>query len=260
MNNKGMNVFASLCAAAVAGVLAAPASAQTIEVKEKPPMYSYEAFWTIPRAQWGEMEKAGASNQKLLEKAVARGTLVGFGDDTAVIHNVDGSTHGDWWSSMSMAGVLNTLDEIGKGSGPAPTVLTTATKHHDGLYVSRYYNWKAGTWKGAYTRWAGYTLKPDAPDDAIDVLAKNVTVPLMEKLLADGTIVEYEIDVEAVHTESPDSFGIVFITPTAEGLDKVGAALREASKKAPMNGIAMDAFTDYKNHRDALVRSNVTFK
>ena len=56
---------------------AAPACAQD-ELKEKPPMYSYVAFWNIPRAQWADMEKSNAADQKILEKALADGTIVGF--------------------------------------------------------------------------------------------------------------------------------------------------------------------------------------
>jgi hypothetical protein len=48
-------------------------------------------------------------------------------------------------------------------------------------------------------------------------------VPLLEKQLADGTIHEYEIDTEAIHTEPPGTFWIFYLTANAEGLDKVSA-------------------------------------
>ena len=41
--------------------------AQMSEGKEKPPMYSYVSFWNIPRAQWADMAKEDAANQKLLD-------------------------------------------------------------------------------------------------------------------------------------------------------------------------------------------------
>jgi hypothetical protein len=50
-------------------------------------------------------------------------------------------------------------------------------------------NWKKGSWKDVYTYGSAYKLKADAPDDAVDQLSKNLIVPLMEKMLADGTIV-----------------------------------------------------------------------
>src|SRR4051812_24914002 len=86
-------------------------TAHAQEVKEKPPMYSYVANWAIPRAQWGEMDKATATDRALMDKNIASGTIVGYGNDSNLIHQADGETHDDWWSGMSMAAVLNVLDQ-----------------------------------------------------------------------------------------------------------------------------------------------------
>lgn len=48
--------------------------AQMSEVKEKPPMYSYVSDWAIPRAQWGEMEKADAADEKMIEASFSTAT------------------------------------------------------------------------------------------------------------------------------------------------------------------------------------------
>jgi hypothetical protein len=138
--------------------------------------------------------------------------------------------------------------------------MASVTKHADLIFVSRHYDWKPGTYKDAYTHGSSYKLKPTAPDDAVDVLSKNVFEPLLQKLLADGTIVEYEVDVESIHTESPDNFWIFYITPTAEGLDKVNAALRDALKANSLIGPSMDSMVDYTPHRDELDRTTATFK
>jgi hypothetical protein len=104
---RGIN-FAGLCALGMAAVIAA--SAQTSEVKEKPPMYSYVSNWVIPRAQWSDMAKADEADRSALEKDLANGTIVGFGSDLNMVHTSDGPTHDDWWSAMSLAGVLNVLE------------------------------------------------------------------------------------------------------------------------------------------------------
>ena len=256
----------NLCAIfAVVGTLAmmaawtVPACAQD-EMKEKPPMYSYVSFWNLPRAQWGEMDKANAADQKLLEKALADGTIIGYGNDTNMVHQPDGSTHDDWWSAMSMAGILNMLDKFYKSGTPTSPVLTSATKHSDQIMVSRYYGWHSGSFKGAYTRAAEYKLKADAPNDAVEMLSKHLFVPLMEKLMADGVILEYEVDTEAIHTQDPGSFWVIFISTNADGLDKFNAALREASKKNPMNGPAIGSMVDFTPHRDSLSISSGTYK
>jgi hypothetical protein len=240
------------------GVWAVPVGAQTSEVKEKPALYTYVAEWAIPRAKWADMDKSTAGERQTMEKLFASGAIVGYGDDTNLLHEVDGSTHDNWWQAMSMAGILKALEDLAGGS-TAP-VLASATKHSDHLWVSHYYNWHAGSWKGAYTHWAGYTLKPDAPNDAVDTLAKAFVVPLMEKLLADGAIVEYEIDEEAIHTQNPGAFAILYITQNAEGLDKANAALRDAVAKTPLINSALDSMVDFTKHRDSLERTTLTYK
>jgi len=260
MNKKLWGVFAGLCALAMSAVWASPARAQMSEVKGKPPMYSYVGFWNIPRAQWADMAKANVADQQVLDKAIANGTIVGYGDDTNLVHQAEGATHDGWWSAMSLAGVLNVLDQFYKSGSATTPVLESATKHWDGLYVSRHYNWLSGSWKGLYTHGSSYKLKPDAPDDAVEKLSKNLIVPLMEKLLADGTIHEYEVDTEAIHTEAPGTFWIFYIAANAEGLDKANAALREYLKANPLGGPAFGSMVDFTPHRDYLARTNATYK
>jgi hypothetical protein len=259
MNNK-LNKLAGVCALALAVAAAVPARAQTSEVKEKPPMYTYVGNWAIARAQWGDMDKQSAANQKNMEKALADGTIVGYGTDMNMIHQTDGPTHDDWWSSMSMAGLLAVLEQAYKSGNATSPVLAGATKHWDGLYVSRYYNWHSGSWKDVYTRVATYKLKPDAPNDAVDILSKNLFVPLLEKLLAEGAIHEYEIDTEAIHTEAPGTLAVAIIAANAAGLDKFNAAVRDNSKSSPLAGPAISSMVDFTPHRDYLARTNATYK
>ena len=260
MSMKTGRVLAGLCALGMAVVWTIPAMAQNAELKEKPPMYSYVGNWAIPRAQWADMEKADAADQKTLEQALASGTIVAYGSDTNLVHQADGSTHDDWWSAMSMAGLLNLLDQFYKSGNSTTSVLANSTKHWDSIYVSRYYNWHSGSWKGVYTHGSSYKLKADAPDDAVELLSKTVIGPLLEKMLADGAIHEYEIDTEAIHTEAPGTFWVFYIAANAEGLDKVNAALREAGKANPLRGPAFGSMVDYSAHRDMLARTNVTYK
>ena len=161
---------------------------------------------------------------------------------------------------MSMAGMLNALDEFYKSGTTTSPVLSSATKHWDNIYVSRFYNWHSGSWRGAYTHGSSYKLKAAAPNDAVEILSRNLIVPLLEKLLADGTLHEYEIDVQAIHTEAPDTFWIFYIPATAEGVDKVNAALGEAMKTNPLAGPAFGSMVDFTPHRDSLARTNATYK
>jgi hypothetical protein len=260
MSRELWKVFAGLGALAISAVWTGPAAAQMAEVKEKAPLYTYVAEWNIPRAQWAEMAKGNAASQKVMDQAVADGTIVGYGSDRTVVHQSDGITHDNWWSAMSMAGVLNVLDRVEKAGDSGTSVLASATDHSDGIYVSHYYNWHPGSWKGGYTFYASYTLRPDAPDDAVAMLSKSMFVPVLEKLLVDGTIEEYEIDTQALHTEAPGTFLIVYLAPNAEGIDKVNAAIREAVKSKPLDGPAFESMVTDPAHRDSLVRSDATYK
>ena len=244
----------------ILGIATIAAYGQTPEVKEKPRMYTYVANWVIPRAQWPDMDKVIASTQVDFERAFADGTLIGYGNDTTLVHHEDGNTDDTWWSSMSMAGLVKVLEQVRKSANPAAPPLSTATKHWDNIYVSRYYNWKKGSWKNVYTYESAYKLKADAPDDAVDQLSKNLIVPLMEKMLADGTIVEYEVDTQAVHTEAPGLFSIIYIAENAEALDKVNAAIRESFKANPMGGPEFASMVESSQHRDDLARTNATYK
>jgi hypothetical protein len=253
---------AAAAAFAVLGALCFPSSAldaQTTEVKEKLPMYTYYSQWDIPRAKWADMEKTRAGNG-VMAHAFASGTLVGYGDDETVVHTADGYTHHGWFSSASIAGLLGTLNELMQGGSTTTTVFASATKHEDQVLSSRYYAWRSGSWKGAYTHSSVYKLKDGAPNDAVDTLAKSFIVPLFEKLLAEGTIVEYEIDEQAIHTASPSLFFLVYITPTADGQDRVLKALGEAIKADPFAGPAFDSMVDFSVHRDYLVRGDATYK
>lgn len=260
MSKRLWSVIAGMCGLGVVALSGVSGSAQTAEVKEKPPMYSYIANWQIPRAQWGEMEKADAADKAVLDKALADGTIVGYGNDEALIHTADGATHDDWWASTSMAGLLKVLDQLSKSGSTTSSVLQSATKHWDEVVESRYYNWHPGPWKDAYVSVSSYKLKADASDDAVDSLSKHLVAPMLEKLLADGTLHEYEIDVEAIHTDAPGTFSIVYVAAGADGVDKVNAAITEAMKAQPLSGPAFVSMVDLSAHRDELLKGEGVFK
>lgn len=256
--------FALVCAIAVGTILAVPASAQTQSqtetVKPKPRMYAYISNWQIPRAHWEEMKSPAATEDAMLGKAMTDGALVGYGTDENLVHTPDGWTHDSWFASMSMGGLMKVLEQYYNTENATPPVLLTSTKHWDEVVTSRYYNWHSGSYKNGFVSVAMYKLKDDAPDNALDAISSDVVAPLLEKLLADGTLVEYEIDTEAVHTSAPGSFWIVTVVQHPEDLDKVDDAIRTAVKAHPIEGVAFDALTDWSAHRDEMGIGNGTFK
>jgi len=55
------------------------AKAQSSEVKEKPPMYSYIANWTVARDKFKELESMPGRTESLMKKALADGSIVAWG-------------------------------------------------------------------------------------------------------------------------------------------------------------------------------------
>jgi hypothetical protein len=223
---------------AVLGMAATLAGAQTDEVKEKPRLIKYESYWTFPPAHWGDVDKDNAtSNQKAFAPALTDGTLVGYGDDENLVRSREAFTHSNWWLANSTADVLKVLDAFEKGGASSSSRLINSAQHWTQKYYTQFYNWKAGSWKGAYgKRWTLTLRRGINPDDAMRALAWFY-VPLFESLLADGTIVEYDIDTEEVFGYSADSAGQVtmaYVTPTADGWTKVGKALTAAYEKSPL--------------------------
>ena len=260
MNKSKWSIFAGLCAIAMLTLWAAPVSAQSEAVKAKAPMYSYIANWQIPRAHWAEMKSEGATDAAAMEKALADGTINGYGSDENLVHTPDGWTHDNWWTASSMAGLLKVLDQLYAAGGSGSPALESATRHWDLVMVSRYYNWHPGSYKNAIVQVSTYQLKKSAPDNAYEVICSEIVAPLLEKMLADGTIQEYEIDTAAVHTSAPGTFSIVTVSAHPEDVDKLDAAIRASIKDHPIEGVAFDAVTDPSAHRDELGLGSGTFK
>jgi hypothetical protein len=260
MNKRLCSIFMGISVLALSGLCIVPASAQNSQVKEKPPLYTYVSNWQIPRAHWADMAKDRDASKPILDKALSDGTIVGYGSDENLVHRADGYTHDDWWSSTSMAGLVKVLDQFYTSGNTDTPALLTATKHADFMLVSKYYNWHSGSYQNADLQVALYTLKADAPEDAVDMLSKTLVVPLMEKLLADGAIVGYEVDTEAVHTDAPGGFDIVWLAANPEAVDKVNAALKSAMAAQPLGGPAFLSMIDYSQHRDELWRGMGVYK
>jgi hypothetical protein len=238
------------------------AGTQTDGVKEKPWMYKYVSYWAFPRDRWGDVDKDNATgNQRILASALADGTLVGYGDDENQVHSMEGFTHDNWWQADSRAGLMKVLAAFHNGEPNSPR-LVSSTQHWDQIFVSRFYNWKAGSWKGAYGYRATYKLKPDAPDadEAVRTLG-SFYVPVFERMLADGTIVEYEIGREMFHTtDSRAQLLFAFVMPSAEGLDKHNAALRAAISANPLIGPAFGSMMVNFTPQADYVRVNAAYK
>jgi DNA-binding Lrp family transcriptional regulator len=237
-----------LCLAAAAAFTAA--QAQTA-AKGKPPVYTYVATWDVPRAQWGDMVKLDEADKPLMDKLVADGTLVGYGAYTNLIHQEGEPTHGTWFTATSEGNLLKALEAVYAQPASIGAPVEGASKHWDQILTGDIYNAKPGA-SGGYLTWSKWEVKAGQMH-AYTELTKATFVPVLEKLLAEGTITSYGQLTEDYHS---GKLGVVydyFTVPDAASLDKANKAFDEAFSN-PAVGDAMRALTERDGHRDYMTR------
>ncbi len=219
----------------------------------KPPVYLYIAEWSVPRAQWGDMVKADEQDKPVLDKLIADGTLVGYGAYTNLLHREGGPTHGTWMTATSEGKILKALEAIYAQPGLVTAPVQAASKHSDLLMVSDVYNSKSGSTTSGYLTYSRWETKPGS-GRSFHELAKKTLAPVLEKLLAEGTITSYGLLNEDYHSEKMGVFYDYFTVPDAASLDKASQALDEMLASTPALGDAMRSMTDSDGHRDFLTR------
>ncbi len=219
---------------------------------EKPPVYTYVAEWSVPRAQWGDMDKNADAERPLMEKLVADGTIVSYGTYTYVLHTEGEPTHGSWFSASSEGNLLKALETIYAQPALVTSPAQAASKHWDHLFQSSIYNSKPGK-SGGYISIARWQVK-QGQMRAYNQLMKNVMMPVLDKLVADGTITSYGTDMDDYHT-GPIGVIYEYITvPDAASLDKANKAIDELFNGNAAMGGAYRALVETEGHRDYLGR------
>jgi hypothetical protein len=233
-------------------VVVAPLHAQMAD-QGKQPVYTYVAQWAVPRAQWADMVKVDEADRPVLDKLVADGTLVGYGAYTNLIHQEGEPTHGTWFSAKSEGNLLKALEAIYAQPGLVTAPVQANSKHWDLILTGDIYNGKAGTWKDGYLTWSQWELKPGSMRGYSE-LTKKAFVPILEKLLAEGTITAYGLESEDYHQGKLGVIYEYFTVPDAASLDKANKALEDAFNSNPALGDAVRALADLHGHRDFLTR------
>ena len=253
-NNKLRNTLSlfSILAIFITGI--SLADEQTAEIKANPPMYSYIAVWNIPEDQWKAREDQAAAAKKILDQAIDKGTIVSYGYDGNPLHDT-------FWLAMSKAGLESVREQFQKiGISGVPSIKAGAAVSPVSILISRYYNWKTIRCENAYVHVGIYKIKPDAPADAVDQLSKNFFGPVLEKMLADGVIFEWETDTYDDPKDSPGTFLIAYLSEKSGDLEKAHKAVQERLKSHLPNGQALDSLIDMKSITDIVVRSYAVYK
>jgi hypothetical protein len=216
----------------------------------QPPIFTYVSEWNTPRAQWADMAKVEADIKATMDALVADGTLVGYGTYENRIHSEASPTHGSWFQANSLANIFKALDKIYAKAGATTAPAQAASKHWDFLFISTVHGAKAYTGSG-YLRVVSAQLKP-GKEEAFRTAYRQHIVPVYEKLLADGAIVDYELDAEYVMGNAPGRFFSAVVTKDAEGLDKVRTAIADLFEKNPAVEESLTSAAEPNSRRDLL--------
>ncbi len=239
----------TLLAFCLALTIATPLQGQ--QAAQKAPTYMYVAEWAVPRAQWAEIDKVADQDRPVLDKLIADGTLTGYGAYSNLLHAEGAPTHGTWFTASSEGKLLKALEVIYAQPALVGAAVQGASKHWDFLLTSTMYNAKPGASAGylTYSRWE---IKP-GEGRAYSELNKKVIMPVLEKLLAEGTITSYGSMTEDYHTEKIGAVFDYFTVPDAASLDKANKALEDLFD-TPGLGDAFRAVTSPEGHRDYLTK------
>jgi hypothetical protein len=226
-----MRKICVLCAVILAlGLAGAPAWAQGEQAQQ--PVFTYVALWGVPRAQWGDMEKLGAERKALYDSLVADGTLLGYGNFENRVHSDGGYTHGSWFQASSVGNILKALEKIYAQPGAVTAPVQAASKHMDYLMVANIHGSSAVTNSTGYLRVISAEIKPGQGDEFV-AAHRRYLVPVYDKLLAEGTIVNYQLDWEYNIENAPGRFFSAVTLRNAEDLDKVRKAFGELFENNP---------------------------
>jgi hypothetical protein len=221
----------------------------------KPTMYTYVAEWSVPRAQWAEMAKNAEAERPLLDKLVSDGTIMSYGSYEYILHTEGEPTHGSWFSATSEGSLLKALEAIYAQPQLVTNPAQSASKHWDHLFQSTIYNGKPGK-SGGYMSLSRWQLKPGQMR-AYNQLTKATLNPVLDKLVADGTVSSYGTDFDDYHS---GPMGVIYeymTVPDAASLDKANKAIEAAFEANPAISDAYRALFETEGHRDYLTRINV---
>ncbi len=249
-------LFVVLAAWAVLLVAPLRVSAQA---QQEPPNFLYVSEWAIPRAHWADWVASNEKNNKpLYDKMVADGTLIDYGMYTTIVHDDSGITHGSWFEATNIAALEKVLAELRKL--PPNPIANAATKHRDYLLRTSLRRTKAASGTNGYL-WVSATQVQAGKGQEWRALWDKYSKPLFEELMANGTLLMYEVEGEQVHTENPGRVYIVWMTANADAMDKffAAAAARGQKRSAEENraiGEAFSAVSVPSAHRDIFARVN----
>ncbi len=190
--------------------------------------FTFVALWNVPRAQWAEFTAFWEKNTRpVLDRLLADGTIVGYGNFATVVHTEDGFTHGGWWETTSIAAVERALGELLK---LPPNPATIGARHRDHLFRNVSFRARSMQATSGYLWVSVSQVQPGKAREWRELWDKY-TKATYDELQANGTISGYWVEVEHVHTQNPGWRYIAYVAPSADAVDKVREAFAALERK-----------------------------
>ncbi len=254
---------------AFAVVLLAAVSVAAQEIRPVSYLAEFRVNWWRGHeaADWINLVKK--YDKPFLDKLMADGTVLAWGVDGAVIRREEGTTYLIWVVTADYAG----MDKVYAGFN-ATWVYTTPedlaryfevaslSNLHEHILRSILRNVsQAPPAAHPYRTYSGFKVKPGKGSEWRRLFEKYKK-PVLDKLVADGAIYGYGVDVEDFHTEDPGWHWLWVVTTTLAAFDKIDAAFDAANQEWSEKERAAIAeefgdVTEAGAHRDYLYRTVV---
>jgi len=231
-----------VCAAFVSLLVLVPVAASA---QSAPPAVTIVSLFKVqPGKGDAVMDLFKKYSKPVVDKLLADGTIIDWGVGVPYVHTGSGWTHAFWitaadWAHHAMvdkafeAAEKTRKEEENKKIEEAFRAAVVADAHRDLVFRNVIAHGRPGGTGGGdgkgYLWLADYQARPNQDDEAAGFF-RSVVEPVFAKLLADGTLRSYGLQVPVVHTEiTPvDAQTIWYEVADLADLDKVQGALRAA--------------------------------
>ncbi len=175
-------------------------------------------------------------DKPMLDKLMGDGTVLAWGLDTVVLHREEGITHRIWVVTADYAG----MDKVFAGFNAINTAPEDLARYLEVANLSNYHEHivrsillsvpQAPSPVRPYRTYSGVKVKPGKGSEW-RTLFERYRKPVLDKLVADGAIHSYGVDVEDFHTEDPAWRWVWVVTTNLAAFDRINAVFDAANEK-----------------------------
>lgn len=204
-------------------------------------------------------------DKPVFDRLISEGAVLAWGLDAKMVHQHGGTTHMLWWVTPDFSGMDKVFGEfatmdVAEEDQKTFHEIVDLNKHHDHLVRSIVVRVNESEPEGTvYTAYSFIKVKAGKSSEWQKMFDKY-TKPVLDKLMDDGTLFGYGVDVEWIHSEDPGWRAIWIVSTSLAAFDKLEAAFREARQAHSEEAReAIDHWfqkiTESGEHRDSLWRS-----